>query len=845
MIYRTLLKMWRRRRLARDLETELAFHKEMAAAANNPIPFGNAAVIKEHAFDLWRFNAAENLWRDMVYSLRTLRQSPGFVLTALLSLGLGIGVNTAMFSLAVEFLLSDPSVRDAKTVVYVRQGGNSHVLPATLDDLRRSGLFAGVAGENDEGFINFDNGLATQRAFATQATKNFFSVLDVPVRLGRGWTENDPDEVAVLSAHFWRTRLAGDPAILGKAIRLDGRAYTVLGVLPENYRSLVGYGFSPDILVPTYIEGSILRAYARLKPGMTVGQLNAGLPALTQRLLGEFPDRYEANQRLNAAPVSVMQQLTTERDAMTIGLFFVILLLVAGLILLVACTNVAGLLLARASVRRQEIATRLALGASRMRLLQQLLMESLLVSLAGAALGFVLALGAAKAMAAVSLPLPFPVRLHLETNWRIVSYAALLAVFSALSSGLMPALVSLKESLSKGMRRERKLRMRRVLVAAQIAVSFVVLTTAALFLQNLLRTNSMSAGFDVNHTIHAEAFLPPHAYPDGKTINPYIDRALDGLRAIPGIEAVAASATNPFNDARRYGVTLAFDGTGAKQKAQFNWNAVTPGFFHAMQIPLLRGRAFVARDNGGSKVVIVNDEFVRRYLGGREPLGAAFSWTTDKTLYRIVGVVKGTKCMTMGEDPRPQLYEPISQVNLNTPRIQFVARPMTPPVAQLKSVQETLRRAEPAAGLEVQTMFSSIGFAFLPSQVGAVLMGSMGALGLLLVVMGLYGLLAYSVARRKREIGIRMAIGASSWHVSAMVVKEFGRMMLAGLAIGLAISLLVTRPLSLFLVPGLSASDPASFVAAMLVLGLTAALALAGPLRRALKVAPMECLRCE
>jgi predicted permease len=845
MIYRTLLKLWRRRRLARDLETELAFHRDMASAGNNQIPFGNSTAIKEHAFDLWRFNTVENLWRDLTYSLRTLRQSPGFVLTALLSLGLGIGANAALFSLAVEFLLSDPSVRDAGTVVYVRQGGNSHVLPATLDDLQQSGVFEDVAGENDEGFINFDNGVETKRAFATQATKNFFSVLGVPVLLGRGWTVNDPNQVAVLSAHFWRTRLGGDPAIVGKVIRLDGRAYTVLGVMPNNFRSLVGYGFSPDVFVPVYLQGSILQAYARLKPGVSVGQVNAALPALGQRLMVEFPDRYEADQRLHATPVSGIERLHMEREAMTIGLFFVILLVVAGLILLVACTNVAGLLLARSSARQREIATRLALGASKMRLLQQLLMESSLLSLAGAALGFVFALGAAKGLAAISLPFPVPIRLHVETNWKIVSYAAVLAVFAGLSSGLMPALASLKESLSKGMHRERRLRMRRVLVAAQIAVSFVVLSTASLFLQNLLRTNSMNAGFDVNHAIHGESFLPPHAYLDGKTINPYINRVLSGLRAIPGIEQAAASFSIPFNDARTDGATLVFSGSGDRQHAQFNWNAVTPEFFRAMQIPVLRGRAFVPHDNGGSKVVIVNDVFVREYLGTREPLGTVFSWTDDKAPYRIVGVVKGTKCMTMGEDPRPQLYEPMAQVNLDQPRIQFVARSVTSPAAQLKAVQETLRQAEPTAGLEVQTMFSSIGFAFLPSQVGAILMGSMGALGLLLVVMGLYGVLAYSVARRKREIGIRMAVGASSMDISRLVLRDFSRMLLSGVAIGLAVSILVTRPLSMFLVQGLSASDPGSFVLATLMLSLTAAIALTGPVLRALKVAPMECLRCD
>ena len=766
--------------------------------------------------------------------------------TALLSLGLGIGVNTAMFSLAVEFLLSEPSVHDAWSVVYVRQGGNSHVLPETIDDLRGSNLFEDVVGENNDTFINFDNGVETQRAFAVQATKNYFTVLGVPVKLGRGWNENDSREVAVLTPHFWRTRLGGDPAIVGKAIRLDGRLYTVLGILPENYRSLAGYGYAPDVLVPPYIDGTIMQAYARMKPGMSIGQVNAAMPALEQRLRGEFPARYQdLDQRLNATPVSGVGRLQMERQALAVSVFFVILLAAVGVVLLVACVNVAGLLLARASVRRQEIATRLALGASRLRLLQQLLMESLLLSLAGAALGFLFALAAARGAAAIPLPLPFPIKLHIETNWQVVSYAALLAIISSLACGLMPALVALKESLSNGMRRERKLHMRRVLVVAQISLSFLVLTTAALFLENLVRTKSMDAGFDVRHTIRAEAFPPQHVYKDRKTMEPYVNRALDGLRAIPGMEGAAAAFTIPFTDARTFGADFHFPDTGEKQRVQFNWNGVTPDFFRVMEIPVLRGRAFAAHDSGALKVAIVNDEFVKRYLGAREPVGRVFSWGDDKTLYRIVGVVRSTKNMTMGEDARAQLYEPLFQRDSARARIEFVARSFTAPATQLKAVQQTLRSAEYSAGLEVQTMFSAIGFAFLPSQIGALLMGSTGALGLLLVVMGLYGVLAYSVARRKREIGIRMAVGALPTDVSAMVLSEFARMMMAGVGIGLAISLLVTRPLSMFLVPGLSTYDPASFTAAAGMLSITAVLAVLGPLRRALKVEPIQCLRYE
>jgi putative ABC transport system permease protein len=845
MMRRLFLKLFRRRRLHHDLEAELAFHREMATAGGNPIPLGNRGVLQEQALDLWRFNGAENLWRDLVFAVRTLRKSQGFVLTALLSLGLGIGVNTAMFSLVVEFLLSEPSVRDAGSLVYVQQGGNSHVQPEVVEQLRRSGVFEDVTGENEETFINFNDGAETRQVFALQATKNYFTGLGIPVAQGRGWNESDSDDVAVLNRHFWRTRLGGDPAIVGKSIRLDGRLYTVLGILPDNYRSLVGYGYSPDVFVPRYIEGTVLAVYARMKPGMTIGQLSAAMPALRQRLEREYPTPDKLNQQLHATPVSGLARLQKERQALTVTLFFVALLAIVSLVLIIACVNVASLFLARASARRQEIAIRLALGATRLRLLQQLLSESLLLSLAGAGLGFLFAMGVAKAAAAVPLPLPVPIRLHIEPDWRVVSYAALLGIVSAVASGLVPAWQSLRESLSEAMHRERKLRMRRVLVVAQIAVSFVVLTTAALFLQNLARTSSLGPGFDIRHTVRAEVNLPPGVYKESRAINLYVGRALAGLRAVPGLESVAAARIIPFTDATTFGSTLTFPDTGEKQQAQFNWNAVTPDYFRAMDITILKGRAFVAQDEGASRVVIVNDEFVRHYLGTREPVGATFVWSADHVPYRIVGVVRATKNMTIGEDPRPQLYEPLAQIRNDRSRIQFVARSVLPPAAQLTAVRQTLRQAEPAAGLVVETMFSAIGFAFLPSQVGAVLMGSIGALGLLLAVIGLYGVLAYSVTRRTREIGIRVAIGATPKHVSKMVLGEFARLLAAGVSIGLVMALFVTRPLSMFFVPGLSASDPASFAAVIAVLAITGVLAALGPIRRALGVDPLRCLRYE
>jgi predicted permease len=845
MIRRILLKLARRWRLQRDLEAELAFHREMASAAGNPIPFGNTAVIREHAFELWRFNRIENLWRDLIFAVRGLRKSPGFVLAALASLGLGIGINTAIFSLAVEFLLSQPSVRGANSVVYLRQDGNSHMQPATIDRLRRSGVFEDIAGENEESFINFNDGSETRRIFALQATKNYFTALGVPMAQGRGWNESDPDDVAILNSRFWRTRLGGDPSIVGKTIRLDGRPYIVLGILPPDYRSLIGYGYAPDVFVPKFIEGTVLAAYARLRPGMSIGQANAAMPALGERLNREFPPADELNKHLHATPVAGIARLQKDGQALSVILFFVTLQVIVGLVLTIACVNVANLLLARSSARRQEIATRLALGASRGRLVQQLLAESLLVSIAGAGVGFLLALAAAKAAASIPLPFPVPIRLHIDLDWRVASFAALLAIVSAVSSGLVPAWQAVRQSLSAGMHRERKQRLRRALVVAQIAVSFVVLTTAALFLQNLARSSSLGPGFDVRHTIRADVYLPPAKYKEGRGISLWADHALEGLRAIPGVTSAAAARIIPFTDATTFGQDATFQDNGEKVQLQFNWNAVTSDYFRAMDIPLLQGRAFGPLDNGARLAVIVNDVFVRRYLGGRDPVGATLIWGPGRAPHTIVGVVRVTKNMTIGEDPRPQLYEPLAQIRNDRTRIQFVVRSELPPAGQLVAVRQALRQAEPSAGLEVETMFAGIGFAFLPSQVGAVLMGSVGALALLLALIGLYGVLAYSITRRTREIGIRIAVGATSRDVSTLVFADFARLLATGIGIGLAVALIVTRPLAIFFVPGLRPSDPASFAAAIGVLGATGIFAALGPVRRALRIDPLECLRVE
>ena len=844
MMRRLLLKLRRRRRLHADLEAELAFHREMAAANDRPAALGNTTRAVEASLDLWRFTALENLWRDVVYGVRGLRRSPALVASAVLSLGLGIGVNTAMFSLGVEFLLSEPSVNDPASIVEVRLGGNSVASRRVFESVQQSGVFQDVAGENEETFMNWSDGRETHRVFSVVTSTNYFTALGIPMALGRGILPSDPAEVVVLRHQFWLAHYNGDPSIVGKAILLEGKPHTVVGILPPTHRTLIGFGFSPDVYVPISDDQTNLAIYARLKPGTTIAEARAGTKVAAERLDAAFPQSFKYAKNISVMPLAGFARLSSEPMMMTIGAFFLVLLAVVGLVLLIACVNVTGLLLARASARRREFAIRLSLGASRGRLLQQLLVESLLLALTGAAFGLVLAQLTATLLASIRLPLPLPIQLRIDPDWRVAAYAAALTIVAAVASGLLPAWQTVKESIAPDLARARRLRLRRILVAGQVAVSVVVLATAFLFLRNLMASSAMSPGFDVTHTLRAEINLPA-VYKTPEQIAGYADRALPVLQALAGIEAAAAARIVPFTDSTRFGSDITF-ADGHAVNASFSWNAITPDYFRVMDIPVRLGRSFEAADGRGEKVTVVNREFVRRYLGDRPPVGLTFLWGGDsKVLYRIVGVVEGTKTMTVGEDDQPQLYEPMAQITNERRRMQFVLRSATPPALQLDAVRRALRQVDPSVAAEVSTLYSSIGLAFLPSQVGAVLLGSIGVLGLTLAAVGLYGMMAYSVARRTQEIGVRLALGATERDIARMVLTESVRLVGLGSLIGLATAVLVMRPLTMFLVAGLSPADPASLGAVVVVLTIAGAVASWGPIRRASSVDPIAALRYE
>ena len=845
---RLLLKLFRRRRLERDLAEEMAFHRDMAAAGGNTLPFGNQASITEQARDLWRFMRVETLWRDIVYGLRSLLRQPALIASAVASLALGIGSNATIFSLGMELLLSEPSVTDAASIVHVRDRGNSHSEPDKLAALRESGLFVDVAGHggDDEGLLNWDDGQETWRVFGSVVTKNYFATLGVPIAIGRGIQPNDPDEVVVLAHHFWERRLARDPAIVGRAITLDGRPFTVVGVLPASNRSLIGYGFSPEVYVPPLGRDRLVAMYGRLKPGVSAEQTRAAARALGQRLDGGTPKDALKFATLNVAAIGGLQRVRDEPAVQTVIGFFFAILAVMALVLLLACVNVAGLLLARGSTRRRELAVRVALGASRARLLQQLLVESLLLAVAGTICGVFLSEVAGSRLSALQLPLPLPILLQFDTDWRVVTYAAVLAAGATLVSGVIPAWQAVRESLVPELHRERRLYLRRALLVGQVAVSFVVLVAALLFVRNLVESGSINPGFDTEHTIQVTASLSPTAYDSAEEIRSYVTRAIAAMQLVPAIEAAAAARSLPFQDRSSRGHDITWPDTGEKSTVSYGYNAVTPDYFRAIGIPMRAGREFQPADTPGPQAVIVNQTFVDRYLNGRSAVGATYVVTEDRPrLHQIVGVVSFVRTFTLGEDEQPQVYALWPQTNSTRATVNFVLRSTTAPAVHLKAVQTALRALDPAVGLDVSTLRAKIGLAFLPSQIGAALMSVAGGLALLLVATGLFGTMAFAVTRRTREIGLRLAIGATQGRVVRMVLTDSIRLLAVGLAAGVVIAWLVTSPLAAFLVPGLTPTDPWTFAGVLALMLTTAAAATWIPARRAASIDPMVSLREE
>ena len=822
----------------------------------------------------------DTLFQDLRYALRQLAKSPGFTAVALLTLTLGIGGTTVIFTVINGLLLRPPpGVRQPDRLVAIFTSDYSgppygvSSLPDALDFAGRTEVLSGLAVYNNQ-LVSFHAGTEPVRALAQLVNGDYFRVLGVSASLGRTFRPDEgvtpgADPVAVLSWGFWQ-KLGGDSGVIGRTVRLSGHPVTVVGIAARDFTGLMN-GVDVGLWVPLS-QLTVLQAgtqdlvergarswqlAGRLQPGVTLQQVQARFATVAGQLHQAYPqnwtDVHDAPRRITVVPQQRAGIFPQIRGSV-VG-FLSILMVVAGLVLLICCANLANLLLARATSRQREIALRLALGAGRGRLVRQLLTESLALSIIGATMGALLAIWIASLVAAARLPVPIPLAVDLHLDPRVLLFTLVVACATTLIFGLIPALRVTRPDLVPALRRDQPPRiggwhrfgLRDVLVAGQVAVSLVLLVAAGLLLRSLHKAQQLDIGFDPRG-IALMTFDPSvEGYPPARA-GQFYATLVQRLSANPAVRAVSFTKRLPLDIVfERRGISVPGYQPHPGEDMEFGAIDVGPGYFAAMQIPMVRGRAFSEQDRpGAARAVIVNETFARRFWPGQDPIGKTLDNGGEQPLY-VVGVARDGKYATLGEDPRPFFYLPVLQT-IDTPRtaidLTVIVRTSRDPAALLPTLRAEARAIAPELPVSLTTMDRHLGFAMLPQRVGSTVLAVFGALGLALALVGLYGVLAYAVAQRTREIGIRIALGARAADVRSMMLRRGVIISAAGIVVGLLLAVAAGRLITRVLFD-VSPNDPGTLATVVLLLLGAAALAAYVPARRATKVDPMVALRTE
>ncbi len=879
-----LARLFRKRKQEAELDSELRFHIEQRTAdliANGAAPaearrqamieFGGVERAKEECRESRGPYFLESLLQDIRYGARMLRKSPAFTIVAILTLALGIGANTAIFSLVEAVLLRPLPYPHASQLVDL--WGHSDVfdfpymgvsLPDLADVRKQSRSFEHLAVWNSEN-VDLTGQGTPQELSALQVSGGFFPVFGVAPLLGRTFVSTDAQpghgDKVILSETFWRKHFGADPHAVGRSILLNGASYTIVGVMPRQF----DFPGSTDLwmpLVPTPAESAARGTHGyfvigRLAPGSTIPQAQAELNTIGARLAGSFP---KTDKGWGFRVQSMKSYYVNDTSTTLLVLFGAV-----SLVLLIACANVGNLYLARAWSRTHELAIRAALGASRGRLIRQLLIEGLLLAMAGGAAGLLLAAWATDGLRSLIL-LRTPRLANLKIDAHVLWFTLGASLVAGIVFGLVPAFLVSRDHLVAAMReagsgREassagpRQSRLRQLLVVGEVALALVLVVAAGLMLRSFAGLSAVPLGFRPDRVLTMELDVPSYQFKTPEQYVAYCDRVLQKVRLTPGVESASASISVPLGGFR--GETeFRFPGRPADPNAQgfmAGWNHVTPGYFRTLGIPILAGRDFNQNDHVGSEpVVIVNQALARRYFGNRSPIGRQISLHHDKKHHRIwseiVGEVGNLRDVSPSQKPAPAIYEPYAQAQVggnSFPQIMLLVRTKTEPMALARTIKDgiwSVDKDQPVTKLKTMTELVSTSYVQPRSQ--SLLLGLFGALGLVLALVGIYGVISYSVGRRTREIGIRMALGAQTGDVLRLVVGQGTKLVLAGVAIGLAASFAATR-LMHSLLYGISATDPLTFAGVSILLVLAGLAACYLPARRAMRVDPVVALRQE
>lgn len=814
---------------------------------------------------------------DLRYAVRMMRKSPGFTAVAALTLALGIGANTAVFTIVNTFLLNPLPIEKASELVAInaiqakktaQSGELQRISFLNLKDFReRSHVFSSLAGYSSPMALTMTNGNQSQRVFGEVVTGNYFDTLGIRPVMGRFFF---PDEdrtpgahpVAVIGYAGWQSRLGGASDILGRTIKLNGTAFTIIGVAPRGFKG-VNAVFGPDLWVPSMMGQQVLpiqeqnalsdRALAiftgagRLEPGVPLSDAEANLKTLAAALEVEYPDA-DQGQSVALRPLTAAALGTGPAQPLTIG--GALLMAIVGFVLVIACSNVANLLLARAAVRRQEIAIRMALGAGRGRLIRQLLTESVLLGLLSGILGFFFGYAGCEFLWSFR-PAEFAQNLvDPKLNANVFVFAFVVAIVTGLLFGILPALRSsrapvveaLKETRGTAGRSPGRISLVNTLLGGQVAVSFVLLAVAVLFLRSIQREYTIDPGFEARHLALFMLYPGQSGYDRTRT-EEFYKTVREKMAALPGIRSASWASNLPLFGRAEAGVEI--EGLEQRKKSEAISsviNTIDLDYFSTFGIALVRGRDFTQDDRDTAvHVAIINDTMANRYWPNQDPLGKRLRLPHGRDFLLIIGVAKTVDYQTLGEAPQSCVYVPLRQ-NFSESMILY-ARSEGDPTSTLTAVQSEIHNMDPELPVEdIRTGTKVIEQALFGAKIGVGMLGVFGLLALSLASVGLYGIMVYSVNLRRREIGIRMALGAGQGNVLSMVLRQGMTLVICGVAAGLGLSLLLGRALSRMLY-GVSASDALSLGSASLILLVVAFVACYLPAHSASRVDPLVSLR--